>query len=273
MTLPDLMLICGTAVLGTALRSVGHEVTDKLGALAILATSFLTGYCMGGGWIGGLLLTSLWFFLPWLELLTRVRRMRIPSAQTLKEQSPPGHEIFPTLRNLSSEFEDAGFDRAGDMGWDWDGHRQFFRLFIHHEEKLEGAICLLEQNGIVFYYVSLSTRMPDGTGRVTWNYPFAYSLKTPPHLNLNRVRGDLSVRDLLRRHRDFLIRECVPMDSVPPPVASDFAGEIQQDMQLQISHNMRAGVLRMDAKGDVRYSLRGLFFLWIQFLRDLVRFS
>jgi hypothetical protein len=32
-------------------------------------------------------------------------------------------------------------------------------------------------------------------------------------------------------------------------------------------------VLVQSTEGEVRYSWRGLFYLWFQFLRDLVRFS
>jgi hypothetical protein len=31
------------------------------------------------------------------------------------------------------------------------------------------------------------------------------------------------------------------------------------------------GVLRQTTEGDVRYSWRGWFYLWFQFLRDIVR--
>jgi hypothetical protein len=49
--------------------------------------------------------------------------------------------------------------------------------------------------------------------------------------------------------------------------------EIQKDLRAQIAHNLASGVLRKDSAGAVRYSWRGLLFIWLQFLRDLVRFS
>ena len=49
--------------------------------------------------------------------------------------------------------------------------------------------------------------------------------------------------------------------------------EIQKDLRAQVAHNIASGVLRKDALGAIRYSWRGLFFIWVQFLRDLVRLS
>jgi hypothetical protein len=49
--------------------------------------------------------------------------------------------------------------------------------------------------------------------------------------------------------------------------------EIQKDLQAQVAHNLASGVLKRDAEGAVRYSWRGLVFIWLQFLRDLVRLS
>jgi hypothetical protein len=49
--------------------------------------------------------------------------------------------------------------------------------------------------------------------------------------------------------------------------------DIQKDLRAQITHNIARGILKQDAAGAVRYSWRGMFFIWMQFLRDLVRLS
>ena len=49
--------------------------------------------------------------------------------------------------------------------------------------------------------------------------------------------------------------------------------EIQKDLRAQINHNIATGVLTQNAAGEIRYSWRGMFFIWVQFLRDLVRLS
>ena len=39
----------------------------------------------------------------------------------------------------------------------------------------------------------------------------------------------------------------------------------------QIAHNLKKGVLKSTASGEVKYSWRGMIYLWCQFLLDLVR--
>ena len=48
--------------------------------------------------------------------------------------------------------------------------------------------------------------------------------------------------------------------------------DIENDLRDQIAHNVRAGVLKAAANDEVKYSWRGMIYLWCQFLLDLVRF-
>jgi hypothetical protein len=47
--------------------------------------------------------------------------------------------------------------------------------------------------------------------------------------------------------------------------------EIEHDLRDQIAHNIEEGVLKSTGEGAAKYSLRGMFYLWFQFLLDLVR--
>jgi hypothetical protein len=47
--------------------------------------------------------------------------------------------------------------------------------------------------------------------------------------------------------------------------------EVENDLRDQIAHNIRQGVLKSTADGEVKYSWRGMVYLWCQFLLDLVR--
>src|SRR5947207_2583682 len=47
--------------------------------------------------------------------------------------------------------------------------------------------------------------------------------------------------------------------------------EMENDLRDQIAHNIHKGVLKQTAAGDVKYSWRGMIYLWCQFLVDLVR--
>ena len=46
---------------------------------------------------------------------------------------------------------------------------------------------------------------------------------------------------------------------------------LQQDLTAQIKHNVRAGLLTPVDNEKVRYTWRGMFYLWVRFLWDFVR--
>ena len=170
----------------------------------ILAASFLAIYYITGSWILGLLSALSWLFLPWLEILTRIRALRLPREKTLRPKSPPSAEVFPTLDEITSQIESEGFAHISDAGWDWEDYRQFFRLFYKEEDRAQATICLNEQNDLSFYYLRISSRAQDGTIWTTWNYPLSYGLKLTPQFRINRQRPDQSFWQLYQSHKAFL---------------------------------------------------------------------
>lgn len=269
----NILLILGVAVLSMALRSFRSVVLQKLGALGILATSFLIGWLLTGQWIIGAACASSWLLLPWLEILTRVRRLTLPIEKKLRHKHPPNDEDFPALEELTEEVESEGFTRADDAGWDWQDYAQFFRLFYKESERTQAAICLIDQHDVAFFYLSLSSRGKDGQLWTTWNYPFSYSLKLVPQWRVNRVGTGRTFLQLYEDHREFLRRNGVIAEDLAPFEPDGLPLAIQDDMRAQIAHNLAVGVLTKAGDGAVRYSWRGLLFVWFQFLRDLVRFS
>jgi hypothetical protein len=269
----SVLLILGVAVLSVALRSFRNGVLQKLGALGILATSFLIGYLPTGSVALGILCALSWFLLPWLEILTRIRRLRLPLEKNLRHRTPPSREVFPALDDLSLELEEEGFEHVEDAGWDWEDYQQFFRLYYRESDRSQAAICMIDQSEISFFYLSISSRAKDGTIYTTWNYPFSHSLKLVPQLKINRLRSDQTFFELNESHKAFLARNAISTESLDDLVPDQIQNEIQKDLRAQVTHNLAKGVLKQTAEGQIRYSWRGLFFIWCQFLRDLVRLS
>ena len=269
----DLLLILGVAALSLSLRSFPNRLLQKLGALGIVATSFLIGWRLTGYWMVGAFCALSWLLLPWLEILTRVRKLRLPLEKNLRHRSPPNSEIFPALGELTEEIEGENFEHVQDAGWDWDDYQQFFRIFYKAGERTQSAICLIDQNDVAFYYLSLSSRAKDGKIWTTWNYPFSYSLRLVPQWRVNRKGSDQSFLQLYESHRDFLRTHGVISEDLEDLPPERIQSEIQKDLRTQIMHNLATGVLLKTEGGEVRYSWRGLFFIWVQFLRDLVRLS
>ena len=264
------LLTLGVAVLSIALRSFQSSFAQKSGALGILAASYLLVYFITGNLWFGLLGALSWLFLPWLEILTRIRVLRLPKEKRLRPKSPPTSDVFPTLHDITREIENEGFAHVNDAGWDWEDYRQFFRLFYKEEERAQATICLNEQHDLSFYYLRISSRAKD-TIWTTWNYPLSYGLKLTPHYRINRQRPDQSFWQLYQSHRQFLRDNDVDLATLEPMDEERIEHEIEKDLREQIAHNVSAGILKNASEKDVKYSWRGMFYLWCQFLLDLVR--
>ncbi len=272
-----LLLVAGVATLSISLRCFHHHLLHRIGTIGIFVTSFLAGWLVGGSVWLGIAFAASWLFLPWLEILTRIRRLRLPARRILKPRTPPSPHTFPNLTELTEEIEEEGFEYVRDTGWECDGYRHFYRLFLDSSMREQAAICLVEQNDFAFYYISLTSVAKSEGSEVptfiTWNYPFSYGMIAPPELHLQRLEGELPFAEVRECHRRWLAEQGVEEDSLQPQEPERVEELISSLMATQIDHNVRAGILRRDEQDLIRYSLRGMFFLWCQFLRDLIRLS
>ena len=137
-----LLMTLGVFVLSIALRSYQTSFAQKAGALGILTASFLAVYFITGSFAWGVVGALSWLFLPWLEILTRIRALRLPKEKRLRPKSPPSSDIFPSFDEISHEIESEGFAHISDAGWDWEDYRQFFRLYYKEEDRSQATICL-----------------------------------------------------------------------------------------------------------------------------------
>src|SRR3954468_10379585 len=266
-----LLLTLGVAVLSVALRSYQTSLAQKAGALGILVATFLFVYFATGSWIWGTIGALAWLFLPWLEILTRIRVLRLPKEKSLRSKTPPSSNLFPALDEISREIENEGFEHVNDAGWDWEDYRQFFRLFYKMDDRAQATICLNEQHDLSFYYLRISSRAKSGLIWTTWNYPLSYGLKLTPQFRINRQRPDQSFWQLYQSHREFLRDNTIDVGTVDPLDEERIQLEIERDLRDQIAHNIDKGVLKETSEGEVKYSWRGMLYLWCQFLVDLVR--
>ncbi len=266
-----LFITLGVAVLSVALRTYETSISQKIGALGILTASFLAIYFITDSWILGILSALSWLLLPWVEILTRIRALRLPKEKSLRPKSPPSAEVFPSLDDISAQIENEGFGHISDAGWDWADYRQFFRLFYKEEDRAQATICLNEQNDLSFYYLRISSRSSNGTIWTTWNYPLSYGLKLTPHFRINRQRPDQSFWQLYQSHKRFLRDHAVELHGIDALDEARIQEEIENDLRDQIAHNITQGLLTQTVGGEIKYSWRGMVYLWCQFLLDLVR--
>lgn len=206
-----------------------------------------------------------------MEILTRVRRLRLPLDRSLRKCPPPSNNKFPDFSSLSDDMESIGFEYVDDVDWSHGDTRHFYRLFYDPKNFVTASICLLEQDQFSFFYVTFTSRSKDGRLFLTWNYPFSYGMHLLPHTTLNKVDEDLEVEELALSHMNFLSSQDSP--EIIALEAESIRNQIESELRTQLEHNIARGILVRDQDQMIRYSLRGMFFLWVQFLREFVRFS
>lgn len=268
----ETLIVIGLFVLAVALRSSRHFVLRKLGAITFLGASFCLFYFMSGRVAAGLIGAGLWFLLPWIELLTRVRRMKLPLDNRLCHRELPNPSHFPNATEAAAAMDEEGFEHVSDCGWEWAGMQQFFRLFWHPEERAVAAVCLCEQCDVTFAFISITSHDSKGNIWRTTNFPFAPTLRCPPNVRWNHVPCERSCfHQILVNHREFLQKMRVPLDDLRMPDPEIIEDGIESEMRKQVDHNLASGIIRLTGDGHFKYSKRGLFFLWGQFIKDMIR--
>ena len=269
----DLLLFAGLLVLTAAFFSFGHPLFRRLGVLCTGATTFAAGYLPTRNIWVGVACMSAWLLLPWVEILLRVRKLRLPLRKQLRQVAPPSREMFPELEGITGDIERLGFEHVADLGWEMDGYRQFLRIFANPQKREEASITYVEQNQFGFHFASVTSRGPGGDVFTTWNCPVSSSLKTPPSVHLNRVGGDMGFDVMAGLHGQFLRGRGLGTEALQVVGAETVRAAVERDMDAQMQHNIHEGLLQRDKEGHGRYSWRGMLYLWFQFLRDIFRFS
>lgn len=269
----ETLIVIGLVVLAVGLRSARKNYMRKLGALTLLGATFLLFYYLSACRVcAGLAGIGLWFFLPWIELLTRIRQMRLPLDNRLAHREMPNPAFFPNASEAAAAMEEAGFEHVSDCGWEWAGMQQFFRLFWHPEEKAVAAVCLCEQSNVAFAFISITSNDADGKIWRTTNFPFAPTLRCPPNVKWNHVPCERSCfHQILADHRKYLDRVRVTSDRLRMPDPEEMEASIEREMRSQVEHNLATGIIQLTGDGHFQYSKRGLLFLWGQFIKDMVR--
>ena len=266
------LIIIGLLVFAYACRTFNNRWLAKAGWLAVLAATYLGGYYLAGDshlW-GGFAL-SLWVLFPWVEIVGRVRKLRFPLHSEVRHRFPPSREIFPDLDFITTEVEEAGFDKADDAGWKWDATDHFVRIFYHRAKKLQATVSVAQQEGFVFSHASLTTRTAEGMTFVTTNYPFSFTMKLAPQHRLQRCENAETFDEMLVAHDGFLEKQGVKPEDIATQDPDVLHTTLETDLSEQINHNLTAGVIIREGADHFRYSWRGCFYLWFQVVKDMIR--
>ena len=268
----DYLLIVGLVVLAMALRACRPAPLRKAGAFLLLAASFYLFHVLTGHWAGGLLGVALWFFLPWLDLVLRVRKKRLPRNNRLSTADTPSVSLFPHAGSAIAAMEMEDFDHVDDGAWVWSGMEQYHRIFWNPEEHAFGTVCLCEQDSIAFAFVSITSVDRSGVAWRTTNFPFSPRLAVPNTVRWNHVPCEQSCfRQILKAHRSYLERKGLGHEQLAITDPDDIVTWLENEMSAIVAHNLKAGIIEEADEDSYRYSLKGLFFLWKQLVRDMIR--
>jgi hypothetical protein len=268
----EALIVLGLIILAVALRTARVNLMRKIGALMMLLATYLLVFFLSGEILLGVLGVVAWFFLPWIELLSRIREMRLPLNNRLRHRSLPNPSFYPNAAEASVGMEEAGFEHVSDCGWEWAGMHQFFRIFWHPEERAVAAVCLCEQQEVAFAFITLTSYDENGQTWRTTNFPFSPTLQCQSSVRWNHVPCERSCFHLiLRDHRSYLQKMKVQDHDLRMPDPEALEDVIENEMKGQVAHNLAAGYVKLTGDGYFCYTTRGLFFLWGQFMKDMIR--
>ena len=268
----EIYTVIAIIIFGYALRSCRTAILRKLGALVMLLASGLCFYFLTGNILAGVAAAAAWFFLPWVELLTRIRKMRMPIDNKLQQKFSTNTSHFPQADNHIFALEKLGFEHIRDCGWNLGGMEQLYQLYWNAETRTVCTLCLCEQSNVTFSYLTITSRdIANGVWRTT-NFPFSPTLKPSPSVHWNQIgcANECAIH-LLEQHCSFLQKQGFIDDDLSIPDPDHLEEEIEHELRRQIDHNLQQGIIRLTGDGNFRYTLRGLFYLWRQFIRDMVR--
>ncbi len=266
-----ILLILGLAVLGLGCLTFQHPLIRKTGLLGFMGATAVLFYWISDNVLIGLAGALLWFGLPWIELLTRVRRMDLPVDKPLRRRIPP-NEDFPFLGDTTDEIEaSGGFELIDDCGYEWQNTEHFFRFFYDPSRRVQAGVCMIQDDSFLHAYVKLVSRSSAGTVYTTWNYPFSASLKLSPEHRLHWDRNSETFEALLESHLHFIEKKRKPGETIDPQDATAFQESLRKDQRRLVDHNLALGFLKASGEGCCRYTWRGLLFLWAQLVKDMVR--
>jgi hypothetical protein len=269
----ETFIVVGIFIFAVALRTSQSPTIRKIGALTFVAVSFSIFYFVSGrnewwGLVGALL----WLFLPWVELLTRIRRMKLPMENRLRHVQPPNPSFFPNARETMQAMTERGFERISDCCWHWAGMQQHYCLYVHPETGAIASLSLCEQADVAFSFVSITSIGEDGSIWRTTNYPFAPTLIHPKRHNWNHVPCRRNCfHEIHGNHLEFLRAKKIDQAQISSPDPDQLDELVEEEMEEMIAYNLELGIIEYSDEDCFRYSKRGLFFLWGQFLKDMLR--
>ena len=93
-----------------------------------------------------------------------------------------------------------------------------------------------------------------------------------PRVHYNQVScSNECAKKLLQDHDYFLYKQGFLDDDLNIPNPDELKKEIEMELKNQIEFNIEKGIIKPTGDGYFSYTLKGYFFLWRQFVKDMIR--
>lgn len=269
----ETLIIASVLLIGIGCRSFQIKSVHKLGSLCFVFATFLVGYFLGNrNILLGIIFTSGWFLLPLISIFVTSRNLRLPLEKKLRNRFPPNRDVFPQLPEFTSKVENEGFEHIQDSGWEWEDRDQFIRFFYDDGSKLQATINFNRLSDFGIAYITLCTRTNDGKTLTTWNNPYRLPMQLQPDCMINVVKDTNSFSELIEMHKKFLRNKGISDSDLKETDTDNLDKLAEKDMRDQIDHNLDKGFLKLTGNGTFSYSYKGLFYVWFQSTKDIIRY-
>ena len=98
-------------------------------------------------------------------------------------------------------------------------------------------------------------------------------MKLTPDCVVNCVRGIESFNEMIEVHHKFLQSKGINEWDLQETDPDELDELTEKEMRDQVNHNLDRGLLKLSGNGTFCYSWKGLFFLWYQSIKDMIRLS
>ena len=125
---------------------------------------------------------------------------------------------------------------------------------------------------MAFAFVNVISQTEDGRLFQTTNYPYSPRLKSPPGTALNHLPCEKNCfHQVLNDHRNYLKRKKISEDDLMFPDPDTMSTEVQSRVGKLLDYNLEIGTIAEAEEDLFRYTTRGLFFIWKQSVKDMIR--
>lgn len=266
-----ILIITALLVICLGLRSCHSRILKKLGAFTFLITAALSGYWIAG-FIGMFVSVALIFIIPVFTLCVSFKGKEFPVFERLPDEVFPDEAFFPNASKSIQDIEDSYFEHVEDVGWKWLGMQQFHKVYWNPEEQCIATVVLCEKDNVAFAYMSTKTLFSDGQIVRTTNYPFSKVLLEKQNVHWHHIPCEEKLFSKLLTEHQKIVTKLKGERKILIPDPDELIIQMEKEMISRIQFNKSKGIITLSEPTETyQYSTVGLFYLWKQSIKNMIR--